>query len=62
MAGMNAALTTGERGSELLLRHCESLTEVDRPQAYERLEDAVGEALARMLVAALRDRRERLAA
>jgi phage FluMu protein gp41 len=57
-----AAPTTGERGSDLLLRHCESLTDVERPCAYARLEALVGEDLARMLVSALARRREALAA
>ena len=58
----NAAPRRGERGSSLLLRHCQSLTEVDRPSAYARLEEHVGEELARMLVTALARRREALAA
>ena len=57
-----AAPITGERGSDLLLRHCYALTNVERPQAYERLEELVGEELARMLVSALAPRREALAA
>ena len=57
-----AAPSTGKRGSALLLRHCRSLTEVERPSAYDRLEEAVGEDLARMLVSALAPRREALAA
>jgi hypothetical protein len=55
------APSTGERGSDLLLRHCDALTEVERPSPYTRLERAVGNDLARMLVAALA-RRDRLAA
>ena len=57
-----AAPTTGERGSDLLLRHCDALTNVERPSAYARLEELVGEELARMLVSALARRREALAA
>ena len=57
-----AAPSTGKRGSDLLLRHCQSLTEVERPSAYARLEEQVGEELARMLVSALAPRREALAA
>jgi hypothetical protein len=56
------APSTGERGSDLLLRHCESLTEVERPSPYARLEELVGEELARMLVGALARRRQPLAA
>ena len=57
-----AAPTMGERGSDLLLRHCDALTNVERPSAYARLEELVGEELARMLVGALARRREALAA
>ena len=57
-----AAPTTGERGSDLLLRHCDALTNVERPSAYARLEELVGEELTRMLVTALARRREALAA
>jgi hypothetical protein len=57
-----AAPSTGERGSDLLLRHCNALTSVERPSAYGRLEELVGCDLARMLVAALSRRRERIAA
>jgi len=57
-----AAPRTGERGSSLLLRHCAALTDESRPCAYERLEEQVGVELARMLVAALAPRRDRLAA
>ena len=56
------AVSTGARGSDLLLRHCEALTEVERPSPYTRLEQAVGNDLAHMLVAALSRRRDRLAA
>jgi hypothetical protein len=57
-----AAPTTGERGSDLLLRHCDALTDAERPSAYARLEELVGKDLARMLVGALAPRREALAA
>jgi hypothetical protein len=57
-----AAPTRGERGTDLLLRHCDALTAVERPSAYDRLEEAVGGDLARMLVAALSRRRDRIAA
>jgi hypothetical protein len=58
-----AAPTRGERGTALLLRHCDSLTDVERPSAYARLEDQLGVDLARMLVGALTTRpREALAA
>jgi hypothetical protein len=52
-----AAPTTGERGTALLLRHCDSLTDVERPSAYARLEVELGVDLARMLVGALTARR-----
>jgi hypothetical protein len=47
-----------------LLQHCAALTDcAERPPAYRRLEQLVGDELARMLVAALaRPRRDRLAA
>ena len=59
-----AAPVTGERGTDLLLRHCAALDEwVERPPAYRRLEELVGDDFARMLVAALAGpRRDRLAA
>jgi hypothetical protein len=57
-----AAPRRGERGSSLLLRHCAALTEDSRPCAYTRLEELVGADLARMLVAALAPRRDRIAA
>jgi hypothetical protein len=59
-----AAPTTGGRGSDLLLQHCNALTDdVERPPAYWRLEQLVGDELARMLVVALAGpRRDRLAA
>jgi len=56
-----AAPSTGERGTDLLLRHLGALTSLERPSAYDRLEEAVGSDLAQMLVAAL-SRRERIAA
>ena len=45
----------GGRGTELLLAHCDALdvAEGTRPPALERLQDAVGHDLARMLVNAL---------
>jgi hypothetical protein len=60
-----AARVAGGRGSDLLLRHCNALTcdGVERPSAYRRLEQLVGDELARMLVGALGGRRrDRLAA
>ena len=52
-----AAPTRGGRGSDLLLLHCTALTdEVERPPAYLRLEQLVGDELARMLIAALSGR------
>jgi hypothetical protein len=59
-----AAPTQRGRGSDLLLRHCTALTDaVERPPAYERLEQLVGDELARMLVVALGGQpRDRLAA
>jgi hypothetical protein len=51
-----AAPRTGERGSALLLHHCAAVTDVERVDAYTRLELAVGADLARMLVAALASR------
>jgi hypothetical protein len=61
---MNAASVKGERGTDLLLRHCLALTdEVERPRAYERLQELVGDDFARMLVLALAGpRRDKLAA
>jgi hypothetical protein len=44
----------GGRGPDLLLQHCTALTDaVERPPAYRRLEQLVGDDLARMLVLAL---------
>lgn len=59
----NASLPQGERGSELLLEHCDALTDESRPPAFRRLEEALGGELARLLVGALARRRgERAAA
>jgi hypothetical protein len=46
-------------GTDLLLQHCHALTSADtlRPSAYHRLEAAVGNDLARLLVSALTARR-----
>jgi len=41
------------RGDELLLAHCANADEHVRPNAYLRLEDKVGDRLARLLVFAL---------
>jgi hypothetical protein len=53
------SLPQGERGYELLLEHCTALTgaRTARPPAYARLEQALGNELARLLVAALASRR-----
>jgi len=66
---MNDALAPidGGRGPDLLLEHCTALTRLDdvRPPAFDRLENALGGELARMLVGALAGRnreRTRLAA
>jgi hypothetical protein len=59
------SLPQGERGYELLLEHCTSLTQVAAPRtpAFRRLEEAVGGDLARLLVVALaRRERERVPA
>lgn len=55
----DASLSQGERGYELLLEHCASLTRVPAPRtpAFERLERAVGGDLARLLTVALARRR-----
>jgi hypothetical protein len=60
----DAATIVGARGSDLLLRHCAAFTDwVERPSAYARLEEQVGDELARFLVIALAARLgERLAA
>jgi hypothetical protein len=53
------SLPQGERGSELLLEHCVALTRTadSRPPAFRRLEQAIGNDLARLLVGALATRR-----
>jgi hypothetical protein len=53
------SLPQGERGYGLLLEHCNALTHGGdpRPPAFLRLEQAVGDELARLLVAALATRR-----
>jgi hypothetical protein len=55
----DASLPQGERGYELLLEHCAALTRVSsaRTPAFERLEDALGGELTRLLVIALARRR-----
>jgi hypothetical protein len=55
---------TAARGSRLLLQHCDALTDdAAREPGLVRLEQLVGDELARMLVAALAGPgRERLAA
>jgi hypothetical protein len=52
------SLPQGERGYELLLEHCTALTHARdrRPPAFVRLEQALGDELARLLVAALATR------
>jgi hypothetical protein len=54
----NSSLPQGERGSELLLEHCTALTRIAdlRPPAFLRLEQAIGNELARLLVGALATR------
>ena len=49
------SLPQGERGYELLLEHCAALTRADsaRTPAFERLEQALGGDLTRLLVVAL---------
>ena len=42
-----------QRGDELLLAHCASAHDDLRPNAYTRLEEKVGDRLARLLVFAL---------
>jgi hypothetical protein len=51
----HSSLPQGERGAELLLEHCAALTRTDdlHPSAFLRLEEALGNELARMLVDAL---------
>jgi hypothetical protein len=55
----HSSLPQGERGYELLLEHCTALTRTadSRPPAFVRLEQAVGNELARLLVGALATRR-----
>lgn len=54
------SLPQGERGYELLLEHCTSLTPIATPRtpAFRRLEEAVGGDLARLLVVALATRQD----
>ena len=51
----DASLPQGERGFELLLEHCAALTRAStgRTPAFERLEEALGGQLSRLLVVAL---------
>jgi hypothetical protein len=58
----NVSLPQGERGFELLLEHCDALTNESRPPAFRRLEEALGGELARLLVGALARRRGERAA
>jgi hypothetical protein len=55
----DASPPQSERGSELLLEHCAALTRVAsvRTPAFERLEQALGGELTRLLVVALARRR-----
>ena len=55
----DSSLPQGERGAELLLEHCTALTHIAdrRPPAFTRLEQALGDELARLLVGALAYRR-----
>jgi hypothetical protein len=55
----DASPPQGERGYELLLEHCAVLTRVSsaRTPAFERLEQALGGDLTRLLVVALARRR-----
>ena len=55
----DASPPQGERGSELLLEHCAALTRIStaRTPAFERLEQALGGELTRLLVVALARRR-----
>jgi hypothetical protein len=65
MERMNdAAPTIGGRGTDLLLLHLSGLTESGkRPPAYHRLEELLGDGLAKFLLIALAGRRsDRLAA
>jgi len=56
---ISASPPQGERGYELLLEHCAALTwtSSDRTPAFERLEQALGGELTRLLVVALARRR-----
>jgi hypothetical protein len=49
---MNAIQPQPLRGADLLLVHCRALGD-DRPSAYSRLQESVGDELARLLVFAL---------
>jgi hypothetical protein len=51
----DASPPQGERGYELLLEHCAALTRVPsvRTPAFDRLEEALGGELTRLLVVAL---------
>jgi hypothetical protein len=51
----DASLPQGERGYELLLEHCAALTRVStaRTPAFERVEQALGGELTRLLTVAL---------
>jgi hypothetical protein len=53
----------GRRGASLLIEHCRTVRGVGdaREPAFDRLELALGNQLARMLVSALADRRARVA-
>ena len=42
-----------QRGDDLLLAHCTIVDDETRPAAYTRLEEKVGDRLARLLVVAL---------
>ena len=55
----HSSLPQGERGYELLLEHCAVLTRdtSGRAPAFERLEEALGGELARLLLVALAKRR-----
>jgi hypothetical protein len=55
----DASSPQGERGYELLLEHCAALTRASaaRTPAFERLEEALGGDLTRLLVVALARRR-----
>jgi hypothetical protein len=55
MAAAAPHRTSSERGALLLLEHCAALDPRDaaRPGAYTRLEEALGDRLARLLLGAL---------